>query len=71
MVGLVAAVAGAVVAVVLAVAVVLVAVVAVPPRLPIHHVLDAAALVIQSAITVQYSSVQYRHLSYSLQLHGK
>ena len=76
MVGLVAAVAGAVVAVVLAVAVVLVPVVAVPPRLPIHHVLDAAALVIQSAITVQYSSVQYstvqyRHLSYSLQLHGK
>ena len=73
-VGLVAAVAGAVVAVVLAVAVVLVPAVPVPPRLPIHHVLDAAALVIQSAITVQsvqYSTVQYRHLSYSLQLHGK
>ena len=58
-----APVAGAVVAVVLAVPVVLVPAVTVPPRLPIHHVLDAAALVIQSAITVQ--SVQYSIVQYS------
>ena len=62
-VGLVAAVPGPVVAVVLAVAVVLVPAVTVPPRLSIHHVLDTAALVIQSAITGQIIIGLHDHLA--------